>query len=445
MSDWHVLADNVRVPDLLLLANRTPQLGEHVINNSADKSADHRKRLKLDSEKPKLFYTREANRLLAQALAAEYFGLDLQLSPDHLCPRIGNRLDYLLWVFSDILGISPDISSNYCKILDVGTGSSCIYPLLGSVLIPTSSWIATDISDESLTLASSLLDLNPQVKNQISLVHTSESGPFFNLQSFGCGHLDATMCNPPFYADREEMIESRTSKLLPPKSSLEATDNELFTAGGEAAFLLRMFEESLSTTDITWFTTMVGKKSTLQVLVERFKEKGLSNYSCHEIIQGSGTRRWTVAWTLTNYHGRSRLHSASLRNLNPIVFVRELIFPVASNYRLHLVKIQSALSLLALSTEWLDKSHGILQVSSHGDVWSRGFRRKSHEQKAVQLANEQNIEQFRLEWILDRESKPVPRFVALNIWWIYGTDSRVFDSFFGYVNSLLADNPKFTS
>lgn len=440
-----MLAENVRVPNLSLLANRTPQLGEHVINNSADKSADHRKRLRLELEAPKLFYTREANRLLAQAQAAEYFGLDLRLSPDHLCPRIANRLDYLLWVFSDILGLSPDIPGNSCMILDVGTGSSCIYPLLGSVLVPTSSWIATDISEESLGLASKLLDLNPHVKSQISLVRTSDPGPFFHLQSLGSDHLDATICNPPFYADKEEMMQSRAVKAHPPKSSLEATDNELFTAGGEAAFLLRMFEESLTVTDIIWFTTMVGKKSTLQILVQKFKEKGLTNYCCHEIIQGSGTRRWTVAWTLTNYHGRSRLHSASLRNLNPSVFARELVFPVASNYKTLLAKVQRALSLLTLATQWLDKSHNVLQVSSHGDVWSRGFRRKSHEQKAVQLANDQTIEQFRLEWILDRQSKPVPRSIALNVWWIYGIDSRVFDSFFGYITSLLADCPKFQS
>lgn len=64
-----------------------------------------------------------ARRELAYALLSRDFGLKLEIPLDSLIPPIPNRLDYVLWV--------RDLVGEKGHGVDIGTGASCIYPLLG--------------------------------------------------------------------------------------------------------------------------------------------------------------------------------------------------------------------------------------------------------------------------------------------------------------------------
>eukprot|EP00128_Syssomonas_multiformis_P006345 Colp12_sorted_trinity150504_noHs@26487 len=81
-----------------------------------------------------------ALRELTYVLLSEDFGIKLQIPLDKLIPTVPNRLDYILWI-SDLI---DQKTGEEVKGIDIGTGASCIYPLLGHRL---NGWkfLATDI------------------------------------------------------------------------------------------------------------------------------------------------------------------------------------------------------------------------------------------------------------------------------------------------------------
>lgn len=75
----------------------------------------------------------------------------------------------------------------------------------------------------------------------------------------------------------------------------------MVTTGGEVAFVSRMIGESLHLRDqVTWYTTMLGKLSSVSVIVEKLIEHKNQNYAVTEFVQGTRTRRWAVAWSWTD-------------------------------------------------------------------------------------------------------------------------------------------------
>lgn len=76
----------------------------------------------------------------------------------------------------------------------------------------------------------------------------------------------------------------------------------MVTLGGEVSFVSRMIDESLRLRSaVTWYTSMVGKLSSVSVLVEKLASYGIHNYAVTEFVQGSKTRRWAIAWSFSDY------------------------------------------------------------------------------------------------------------------------------------------------
>jgi 23S rRNA A1618 N6-methylase RlmF len=72
----------------------------------------------------------------------------------------------------------------------------------------------------------------------------------------------------------------------------------MVTRGGEVDFVKRMIDESLQLRDrIQWYTSMLGKLSSVSVLVETLIKQGNHNFAVTEFEQGSKTKRWAVAWS----------------------------------------------------------------------------------------------------------------------------------------------------
>lgn len=46
-----------------------------------------------------------------------------------------------------------------------------------------------------------------------------------------------------------------------------------------------------------WYTSMLGKYSSLGLIVEELKERGVGNWAVKEFVQGEKTRRWGVGWS----------------------------------------------------------------------------------------------------------------------------------------------------
>ena len=117
--------------------------------------------------------------------------------------------------------------------------------------------------------------------------------------------IDFSMCNPPFYESKAEMLTSAAAKQHPPFTACTGSETEMVTPGGEVAFVSRMIKESLDLQDrVQWYTSMLGKLSSLGAVVKVLKERGVDNYAVTEFIQGRKTRRWGIAWSFEDLRPR---------------------------------------------------------------------------------------------------------------------------------------------
>ncbi|GAA5932418.1 hypothetical protein JCM1841_001381 [Sporobolomyces salmonicolor] len=230
----------------------------------------------------------KAVRALTSALLTRDFGLQLSLPEDRLCPTVPSRLEYVLWVLKLALltSDSPSTSSAPSRLtgLDVGTGASAIYPLLAcrtlcpphpssSSSSPSFQMLATDIDAHSLSFAEKNVFEN-SLLGQVSLFHVEQQGRIFPPEVVeSVETIDFTMCNPPFYASQDEIAASLAAKELEPFAVCTGASNEMLTPGGEVAFVSRMIDESLSlgSTKIRWFTSLLGKFSSISPLVDLLK------------------------------------------------------------------------------------------------------------------------------------------------------------------------------
>ena len=130
----------------------------------------------------------------------------------------------------------------FCSV--VGCGASCIYPLLG-VKLNKWKFIASEFDDLSYSYAEKNIATN-NFAEDISLRKGSKDILLNDIVNPDETYT-FTMCNPPFFSDRQEASgdNSRTDSRPPPHSICTAVENETVTEGGEVAFVKKMIKESL--------------------------------------------------------------------------------------------------------------------------------------------------------------------------------------------------------
>ncbi len=110
--------------------------------------------------------------------------------------------------------------------------------------------------------------------------------------------IDFTVSNPPFYSSTSDLLSSAAAKSRPPRSACTGADVEMVTPGGEIAFVSRMIDESKILKDrCQWYTSMVGKYSSVEIIVGNLRGAGVDNWAVKDLVQGNKTRRWAVAWS----------------------------------------------------------------------------------------------------------------------------------------------------
>ncbi|MCL4162405.1 UNVERIFIED_CONTAM: hypothetical protein GTU68_002531 [Idotea baltica] len=239
------------------------------------------------------FSNQNAVKEINKALLFSYDKISIWHFPDeNLCPPIPGRLDYILHL-SDLLSSEENIS-----ILDIGTGATCIYPLLG-VAEFNWSFVATDIELNSLDTAQDIIDdnnldanikLRQQFNEQHILKGILEKGDAFT----------ATMCNPPFYKSAEEArgANRRKTRNLGNNAvrNFSGSNNELWYVGGEKAFLHNyLYESSLHKKVSIWFTSLVSKKENVASLETSAKKLGVLEFKVIPLNQGNKVTR-IVCW-----------------------------------------------------------------------------------------------------------------------------------------------------
>ncbi len=265
--------------DFKFLKEKYPKITEFVIEKF-DKET-------IDFSDP--IAVKEFNKAL---LAAHYNIKDWNFSDDNLCPPIPGRVDYIHHL-ADLIGNEKEVT-----VLDIGTGASCIYPLLGIVEYDW-NFVATDIDLDSLDYAQDIIDdnsftdkveLRQQFKEEHILKEILKDDDSFTV----------TMCNPPFYKSAEEArgANRRKSRNLGNNAvrNFAGNSNELWYVGGEKAFLhTYLYESSLHPKASKWFTSLVSKKENVESLQASAKKLKVAEFKVIPMNQGNKVTR-IVCW-----------------------------------------------------------------------------------------------------------------------------------------------------
>ena len=231
---------------------------------------------------------------LCRALLLHDFGVRWTLPAGRLIPTVPSRLNYLLWV-EDLLALRPG-GAPVVRGVDVGTGASCIYPLLGCAALRW-TWIATELDPASVDSARLNVSLNGwEQKIEVREVEAPSDGAAEAPVLAGVLRpdeaCDFVLCNPPFY-DVDEAAAGPAAGV----ASCGGTSGEQRCAGGEVGFVLRMIDDSAALRgQVRWYTSLLGRKASLKPLLAAAHAAGACHVTHTEIAQGN-TSRWALGWS----------------------------------------------------------------------------------------------------------------------------------------------------
>ncbi|CAM1346568.1 23S rRNA (adenine(1618)-N(6))-methyltransferase RlmF [Tenacibaculum crassostreae] len=265
--------------DFKLLVKKYPKLSSFIIEKFENETIDFSDPLAV----------KEFNR----ALLVSYYGITSWEFPDeNLCPPIPGRVDYIHHL-ADLVKGEKDV-----KVLDIGTGATCIYPLLGNAVY---SWefTASDIDAKSLSNAQKIIDKN-NLEDKISLRYQKDETHILKGITKEDDLFTLTMCNPPFYKSEEEArgANRRKSRNLGNNAirNFAGNSNELWYVGGEKAFLhTYLYESSQVPNASKWFTSLVSKKENVESLQSSGKKLGVKEFKVIPMNQGNKVTR-IVCW-----------------------------------------------------------------------------------------------------------------------------------------------------
>ncbi|KAI1383709.1 uncharacterized protein F4822DRAFT_85916 [Hypoxylon trugodes] len=401
---------------------------------------------------------------LTKTLLRLNFGLLIDLPTDRLCPPVPNRHNYILWLKDLLDSSSPSYldrgnPAQPVTGLDIGTGANLIYPLLGCAQRPSWSFIATDVDAKSLACARKNVELNG-LQTRIRVVDRVLEDCLIPLDELGLETIDFAMVNPPFYTSEMELADLAKQKSRPPNSACTGAPIEMVCAGGEVGFVRRIIDESLVLRRrVQWYTSMLGKQSSLEMIVNILKQHGVDNYAVTAFIQGKKTRRWAVGWS---FESRRPSLSAS-RGCEPSAGKK--LLPCLTEVTIgtwyappqHIEKmLRDTIENLDLVSWTWDQppSSGLGFVD--GNVWGRAYRRqRAREQIIRRTGNGQPVHSHPLAQQKSHEECAFGFSVAIQplkdlgsienrctvvVRWLQGNEYAVFESFTGFLRKSMCSD-----
>ncbi len=245
----------------------------------------------------------KAVKLLNKALLQKHYAITYWDFPDaSLCPPIPGRVDYIHYL-NDLLQGSK--TSQPIRILDIGTGATCIYPLLGYSVYKW-EFVGTDVDGISVINARTICNQNSldkviEIRKQVNNYHIFK-GVVKEKEQFA-----ASMCNPPFYKSEEEanIVHQRKKKNLKLDSNtrnFSGKSNELWYKGGEKAFIHNYLHESvLYKEQVVWFTILVSNKDLVRGIKVSLKKLGVTSVKVIPMQLGHKKSR-ILAWSFVEHH-----------------------------------------------------------------------------------------------------------------------------------------------
>jgi 23S rRNA (adenine1618-N6)-methyltransferase len=305
------------------LVQALPALGAHVIAAAQSRSG----RETIDFADP------QAVRALNHALLRAQYGVREWMLPDGaLCPPVPGRADYLHHL-ADILAESSEDGRTLprgaaVRGLDVGTGASFIYPLIGAScygwsFVGTESECASAESAERIRVANACA-LQSLGSSEVRLQPDSRR-LLRGLCADPRERFDFVMANPPFYRSAEEYARENARKrsglaanlvkrgraAVPPAGAAAAAvptsgsdrnfggvGAELWCPGGEVSFVGALIDESEEWAErALWFSSLVSRTEHVSLLRAKLESK--RELAEGRIVQmGQGQKRTSLLlWT----------------------------------------------------------------------------------------------------------------------------------------------------
>jgi 23S rRNA (adenine1618-N6)-methyltransferase len=262
------------------------------------------------------FADANAVKALNQALLKHHYHVNQWDIPQgYLCPPIPGRVDYIHYL-ADLLATTIPTSSvdtNKISVLDIGTGASCIYPILGQ---REYQWHFTcsDIDPISIKVAQQNIHSDKRLKKSISCRLQKNTTQIFSGVINADDRFELTMCNPPFHRSLAEATKGSARKVKnldknkngkekalnvskPTSLNFGGQNAELWCPGGEVTFISNMINESKSIQNqVLWFTCLVSKKDHIGQLKLALKKSKAKQIKVVDMAQGQKISRF-IAWS----------------------------------------------------------------------------------------------------------------------------------------------------
>lgn len=283
-NNTHSLNKNKEKYDLSTLIEVNPTLSNYLTTN-------HKGENTID------FSNTIAIKTLNQTLLHHYYGIKYWDFPsENLCPSIPNRADYIHYIADTLKG------SNFGKLpegekitcLDIGTGSTCIYPIIG-VIEYNWNFIASDINPKSIESSQNIIKKNEVIANKIECRLQEKPTDILYGVLKKEEEIDLVICNPPFYTSIKD-AEKGTQKKSAPYNASEINP-EIICDGGENRFLQHFAKESKKfSNNCYWFSALVKKTSNQKGITELLTQLGATEIKT--IPTGSGNKSSQIlAWS----------------------------------------------------------------------------------------------------------------------------------------------------
>lgn len=281
--------------DFDLLVKSFPDLAEFVFTNQYGNQT-------INYADPK------AVKWLNKALLKAHYGIEhWDLPKDYLVPPIPGRVDYIHYMASHLANLNnrkiPKGAN--IKVLDIGVGSNCIYPILGH---KTYGWhfIGSDIDKTALENAQKIVNDNPDLSDAIEIRSQIDKKFFFKNIVQAEDYFDLTFCNPPYHLSEKEALTAnqRKNKNLGIDQKDKGLRNfggqsqELWYEGGELLFVKQMIQESLLfKNQFFCFSSIISKKEHLYPIEKFLKKLKITDFEFIKMSQGQKIGRILV-WSL---------------------------------------------------------------------------------------------------------------------------------------------------
>ncbi|MEA3554908.1 MAG: 23S rRNA (adenine(1618)-N(6))-methyltransferase RlmF [Campylobacterota bacterium] len=282
--------------DFPKLIKSNPTLNEFVALNKYND-------LSIDFSNPK------AVMALNQSLLSHFYNVkEWSIPQNYLCPPIPGRADYIHYI-SDLLpsddkGKVP--RGKHIKVLDIGIGANCIYPIIGSYSYGW-SFIGSDIDRDAIENVTKIIKGNKLLSSNIEIIFQPNKHNIFKNIINENDKFYFTICNPPFHSSAQDAIQGTKrkvksltkakEKMRRPTLNFGGQADELWCDGGEISFITKMINESKEfSKNCFWFTTLVSKQDNLEEIYKILNKLKPVEVKTLNMQTGNKMSR-IVAWT----------------------------------------------------------------------------------------------------------------------------------------------------